>query len=313
MKRITITFLIGIFFLTACAGTTPLPLTATISVSKSFTSTPFPTFTPTFDARTIITVTPAPKAECPKENPSLTPDLNTLFSVNPIRLVDRPALDFLNNGGAPQKIIGAFRQHYHWLRSNIATQQDITGDGVPELVVTDGYIVYVFGCKDNQYKTLLSDTDDLDWMQEIQLNTIEDMNLDGIPELLTVEYGGHTYTSIRGSIWEWNGQEFIQLLDASSQVPAHVTVRDTDGNQTLDLVMDTDVPLPISSLYSYLIPWRNETDIYAWSGTHFTLNRVKYSSPEFRFQALQDADRETSYGNFDKALVFTKMSSLTTS
>jgi hypothetical protein len=51
------------------------------------------------------------------------------------------------------------------------------------------------------------------------------------------------------------------------------------------------------------MPWRNEIDIYAWNGTHYILNRTEYSSPEFRFQALQDADREIGYENFDKALL----------
>src|SRR5215510_10325453 len=39
-----------------------------------------PTFTPTIDARTIVTVTPAPKAECPKEDPSVVAKFATPYS-----------------------------------------------------------------------------------------------------------------------------------------------------------------------------------------------------------------------------------------
>ena len=229
--------------------------------------------------------------------------------------MDEPVLDFLNSGGAPQNLITALRQKFRRLGSNVAVQKDVTGDGVAELILTDGYIVYVFGCKDNKYQALLSDTDDLDWLQEIQFSITEDMNLDGVSELLTVEYGGHFETSIKVSIFEWDGQEFSPLIQGASysgnnhftfahtSVPAHMSIYDTDGNGTLELVLKSDLPTPVPSLYNYLIPWRKETDIYSWNGTHYLLNRIEYSPPEFRFQALQDADHEAGYGNFGKALL----------
>ena len=347
LKQILITLLSGVLFLTACgqtsSGTAPTTLvsvtetkpvpTAISSLLPSKTprdrtheptSTPrpptplptIPTFTPTFDVSTIVTVTPATKAECPEVNPDLTPNLNAFFSnEGPELLTDQPVLDFLSSGGDPQKLLSAFRQQYSWLASNAAVHQDITGDGVAELILTDGYIVYVFGCRDRQYQTLLSDTDDLAWMQEIQFNIIEDMNLNGVPELITVEYGGHTYTSIKASLFEWIGQEFLPLIQgeayndhqyftfADTSVPGQVTVYDTDGDGTFELVLESDLPMPLPSLYSYLIPWRNEINIYAWNGTHYTLNRVEYTSPEFRFQAIQDADRETLHENYAKALL----------
>jgi hypothetical protein len=339
MKKNVLHILIaGIFLLTACTGTpsqasstpsteslsptsSPLPtatqmLVATETPTASITHLPtIPTFTPTFDVSTIVTVTSAAKAECPKFNPDLTPDLGTFFSKNGLRvLMDEPVLDFLNHGGAPQKLITAFRQKYHWLDSNAAIQQDITGDGSTELILTDRYIVYIFGCKDKEYQTLLSYTDEPAWVQEIQFKLMEDMNLNGIPELIATEYGGHTYTSIRASIFEWNGQEFLPLIQgehysnnrystsADTSVPAHITVYDTDGNGTLEFVLESDLPIPVPALYSYMMPWRNEIDIYAWNGSHYILDRIEYSSPEFRFQAIQDADYEVIHGNLDKAL-----------
>ncbi len=338
MKQILMSLLGGILFLTACGQTSPAIQTAPVPIDKA-TATPspiptntntsiptetptatitplptIPTFTPTFDARTIVTVTPAPKAECPKEDPNLIPDLNAFFHQGLWALKDQALLNFLNEGGTLNTVTTAFLREFKWFHPDMILQKDVTGDGIPELIMTDNYVVYVFGCKDKKYKTLLSATDDPAWMQENQFKIAKDMNLNGFPEIITVEYGGHTYTSIKASIFEWNGQEFLPLIQggryndnqyftfADTSIPAHVTIYDTDRNGTLELVLVSDLPTPIPSLYSYLIPWRNETDIYAWNGTHYILYQIEYSPPEFRFQAAQDADRQVSYGNFDKAL-----------
>src|SRR5215208_7162564 len=96
LKQFLMSLLGGILFLTACGQVSPtvLPTTAipgtepsTIPVATSSplpsrtprertnepTITPtflptIPTFTQTFDASTIVTVTPAPRAACPNEN-----------------------------------------------------------------------------------------------------------------------------------------------------------------------------------------------------------------------------------------------------
>lgn len=345
MKQSLIVLLGGILILAACAQApagnmpdeTAIPMSATqkptgtrsptstrmktstptITPTKSVTPLPtIPSFTPTFDVSTIVTATPAPKAECPQVNPDLTSDLNTLFNEDvSMRLMDQPILDFLNGGGSPQKLITAFRQKYHWLGSNAAIQRDMTGDGVTELILTDGYIVYVFGCKEKKYQTLLKDSDDLAWMNNIQFEILGDMNLNGILEIIDVEVGGHTFVGVRASIFEWNGEKFIALLqgekidnnkyrtDILSKTPAQIIVRDTNGDGTLELLLESKLRNPVQAIYTYLMPWRNETDIYTWNGAHFTLSGIEYTAPEFRFQAIQDADRQVNYGKFDKALL----------
>jgi hypothetical protein len=115
------------FLLTACrqstpvhvidnATSTPSPIptatptrTALPSATPSASITPLPTiptFTPTFDVSTIITVTPALKAKCPKENPKLLYNLNNIM--NPSGNVNQQfidhTLDFLNNGGTIRSI-----------------------------------------------------------------------------------------------------------------------------------------------------------------------------------------------------------------
>jgi len=97
MKQTLVGLLGGILLLTACGQTsqptqstlisvidtaTPSPIpttTSTLPATETPTAsiTPLPTipsFTPTFDVSTIVTVTPAPKAECPAKKPDIKPD-----------------------------------------------------------------------------------------------------------------------------------------------------------------------------------------------------------------------------------------------
>ena len=93
MKKSLFALLAVIVLLSACGQSTPVlvvdDVTPTPSLTPTSTATPplaatptasitplptIPTFTPTFDASTILTVTPAGKAECPKEDSSLIPD-----------------------------------------------------------------------------------------------------------------------------------------------------------------------------------------------------------------------------------------------
>lgn len=100
MKRITIGLLCGFFLISACTSSkTSAPVviesTTTLSSILTFTATSIPTetptasvtplptiptFTPTFDVSTIVTVTPAPEAECPASSPYPEKDFD-LFKI----------------------------------------------------------------------------------------------------------------------------------------------------------------------------------------------------------------------------------------
>jgi hypothetical protein len=75
---------------------------------------------------------------------------------------------------------------------------------------------------------------------------------------------------------------------------------DTDGNGTLELVLKQDIP--ILSEYSMFLPWRKEERTCMWDGGAFVLTHVELSPPEYRFQAVQDGDRASLAGEYDKAL-----------
>src|ERR1044071_9747841 len=145
MKQIMTGLLCGILFLAACAPaiqSTPAPIidntTATPSplptatrtalpaatLTASITPLPtIPTFTPTFDVSTIVTVTPAPTAECQKEDSTLKPDLKVLFAQEGLQsLKDQALLDFLNMGGTPNSVITSFLQEFAWFHPNMGIQ-----------------------------------------------------------------------------------------------------------------------------------------------------------------------------------------------
>jgi hypothetical protein len=72
-------------------------------------------------------VTPAPEAECPKENPDLVPDLSdpNLYHFNEI-------LTYLNSGGTLDRLATSFsarNPNFDWGKI-----MALTGDGVREMV-----------------------------------------------------------------------------------------------------------------------------------------------------------------------------------
>lgn len=126
MQRISIGVLSGVLIFTACAQrVTITPMSISRSATAASSSTPtstktsiptesptasitplptIPTFTPTFDASTILTVTPAPKAECPKEDPSVIAKFATPNSDGPRGYIAPEALDYLNSGGTGSQL-----------------------------------------------------------------------------------------------------------------------------------------------------------------------------------------------------------------
>ncbi|HMB23215.1 MAG TPA: hypothetical protein VKP08_10310, partial [Anaerolineales bacterium] len=167
MKRFLIGLLSGILILAACT-----PVTAESTIPLSPTSTPtmvpatltpsrtqipptrtvtplptIPTFTPTFDASTIVTVTPAAKAECPEENPSVVAKFATPNSDGPRGYIAPEVLDYLNSGGTGSQLRDL----------GLAEIRDFNKDGVNEVVFTGfiGGAYIIFGCKSGEYQDFL--------------------------------------------------------------------------------------------------------------------------------------------------------------
>jgi hypothetical protein len=289
-------------------------LTATISPTGTRTPLPtIPTFTPTFDVRTIVTATPAPKAECPEENPSvkmdfkfphkfddLVGDFNQIEKVNDI-------LAFLNQGGKMSLVVDELSRGL----PTTFKYKDVTQDGVSDLLM-EAYGVgyhnfYIFACVGGQYKLFRANEGE-GAFRFMNIPEIKDLNRDGIPEIV-VEY---IDCCSDFSILEWNGNTFKNIAydETNNDFPNMVNlekyeIKDTNKDGLDELVLTGN----IMSEWYYLdyyprAPWRSEIHTFFWNGKIYSRGSIEYSTPQYRFQAVQDGDRAILIGNYEKAIAF---------
>jgi hypothetical protein len=193
--------------------------------------------------------------------------------------------------------------------SGFLVSKDLTGDGAPELVFSDDSDgVFIFGCSKGKY-VILKNIEQIKYSYEI-LST-KDLNRDGLPEIVVADFdtGG-----ARGlSIYSWDGHSFQstaqipwgdQVIDILIMDRVHeISFHDLDHNGTIEILMKGGIAHKID-FYSEGLPWREETNILSWNGSHFALLSIKYASPQYRFQAIQDADQSALERNYAKSLEF---------
>ena len=280
---------------TATPSMTQIPMTSTITPLPTI-----PTYTPTFDVRTIVTATPAPQAECPKESPALKPDFQNCNDGG-CSIPDTGAiLNYLNSGGTLDKI------------KYMGDVADFTGDRVNELLAySDHSSFYIYGCTDGKYKIL----------QEFKgtqrtpyLDYVGDLNGDGVPELIVSNFERHAFNSIQ--IFEWNGNTFTSLIDIKfidaqgktwvydwlgGSPLSYKVVNDNNGVKEIVAIDHSSLDLdPVFA--SSDLPLRDETITLKWNGENFVIANEEYSPPQYRFQAIQDADSYTLKQDYEKAL-----------
>lgn len=307
-------------FLPQDVTATPSPILTTTNTSLP-TLTPtasiiplptIPTFTPTFDASTIVTVTPAPKAECPTEDLSVvakfaTPNSDGSYEI--YRASD--ILDYLNSGGTSAQLSD----------SGIVEIIDLTNDGVNE-VVYEGLLrfgVSILGCKDGKYQDFL----DFGGDSGVNLIKLPDLNKNGTPEIMLSDVVHYGYVDI--FIFEWNGDQFRSLINMGKYSStddtvvdwvsatwisdtAHHKLKDINGDGLKDIVVVYDVHQRAQGVIggfdiAVQRPLRDQTIILSWNGRNFVNIKQGTNDPtQYRFQAIQDGDEQVRYGNYTAAL-----------
>jgi hypothetical protein len=173
--------------------------------------------------------------------------------------------------------------------------EDITGDGVPELMYSTytGFgRFFIFTWSAGKY-TVFEGTESI----LIVFRSVLDMNQNNIPELLVI-----TRSCSGGGCWksyllEWNGNTFVDLApDAWVDHALDERITDINGDKLPELIVH------FSSPYSDSQPWREEVHIFSWVGKFFAPQAVQGYLPRYRFQAIQDADLQTTLGAYDTAL-----------
>jgi hypothetical protein len=294
--------------LTSRPKNTPMPV---LTDTPTPTISPQPTQTATINIFNLSTRTPQPPAKCPAKYDELKPTpvyfgyRHILLSKNhkiPDDFMDvrrnfiQDLPNFLSKYG-PAPIIHEFWTNY----------RDLTNDGIPELILNIGY-VQIFGCQDGMYVELYDGIEGV--MSNPDIIDIQDANRDGVPEILLLtgyaSQGGHSY-----EILEWDGQtiqNIIGIADSTKPdfhaVMAEATGKawfeDADRDGFKELVVDTG--LPVWQIYRDYLPWRSIHKIFHWNGQYYSFKSEDFATPEYRFQAVQDGDRKSLTGEYDKAL-----------
>lgn len=299
-------------------------------------STPIPTLPQLFRTRIIQTATLAPSSECPPPDPNTIihlPDdpLGEPSGFEAWSKLDQTILAFLNHGGTIENLVSAYRNGKGLLnetRGNEPFSIDLTNDNVVEIVAINpasrpdrhGYSVYVFSCDEGFYKSIILQNY-YGITPQIFKISIMDLNVDGIPEIILHEQRDDprdSFTRLR--VLEWDGKGFSNLL----LVPTVRNFQYLNGNINAlsmtykdefienysipftfeDINLDTTLELIITypeELFRDGLT-RGFKIIFAWDGQYLKYYRTIFTAPRYRFQAIQDADDASRFGEYDKAL-----------
>jgi hypothetical protein len=272
-----------------------------------------------------MTATQAVPEKCPPTANIALPDISRdPESYSPVfRPDDQEILQYLNQGGTPGNVVLKIRQE--WSRRGIFGNNDaivdLTGDGVPEVLIIPSE-AYIFGCQGGEYKNIFTPTEFMGTSFngiDNQLVTIQDMNLNGIPEVLIADFGGGGMAAGQGLevyVYEWDGTKFVTRIpkEEGFEVGARlgggrlneylptVTIKDVDHNGTKELILTGGITSDWYAEYYRYYPWRDQSDIYTWNGENFVHLKTYFSPPIYRYQAVQDGDREMLNQEYDNAL-----------
>jgi hypothetical protein len=262
----------------------------------------YPHLPPTFDVSTIVTAASAPQAECPEENPEIVADFS-----GPYIYSSDEILTYLNSGGSLTQLAIALSARDP--DSSWGKIIDLSGDGLSEVVYRGLGGYNILGCKGGKYQSLFEFARD-DF--RIDLEEILDLNKNGIPELIFYSFIRHGFAEVY--IIGWDGNDFSSLIDVGVDTTTGVVIDsvstatdykiiDTNGDVLKEIVVVDNVQEALPDFSYYWRPLRNQTITLGWNGQNYVdLKPGNYTPPQYRFQAIQDADWQMRYGNYVAAL-----------
>jgi hypothetical protein len=208
-----------------------------------------------------------------------------------------------------------------WLARAQAVAVDVTGNTTPDVVVALTFFVedqyadgglFVYRCQGGQHKggavSALGGQVLSAGGPDPGIRAIQDMNGDGVPEIVFsyIEImGTHANFTRLFHIIEWDGTQFVDLIQSDSYPPNAAPVNngdgvvlDTDGNRNPELVLINGT----GHYYEDGGPERERTDVWAWDGYAVRLARREYEPAMYRFQSVQDGDDAARLGDYGRAL-----------
>ncbi len=276
------------------------------------------TITPTFNPRSIATMTPASPEVCPAlvsaGSLQLTePDDDLYASADEV-------LTYLNAGGSVEEVRRALDDLS--FNAELLTV-DLTNDGVSEIVMYS-FAVYVFRCHEGQYEEMLRiqpeirDTDGTSMKMFTQ-----DLTRSGVKNLIITTdnkgRGNDNYT-LNILVFEWNGHEFANLAPEEVHHPftqlgrvmyvggyhlpmfrGEMELRDVDRNGTIEVIL-TGAGYPSREVSFWTDSYRQEIHTWMWNGEDFSLFNVTLSPAIIKIHAVQDGDLAALQLNYNDAL-----------
>lgn len=311
-------------------GATQSPTSSPPSRSNQAT-TPDAFVTPTADFLVTPrpTRTPASAAQCPPEI-SAPPSFDRLdanltwwerdASASPEKIARefRIAILELLDAGAASSLVERLQAEYS-LGADYLWVEDLTNDGVPELVISDWNVpilgsLYVFGCAAGRWQILLVEEPAYDWAPRIR--AVMDVNANGVSDLVVEETSCHYCTAVR--VYEWTGTSFEGLIRdwklwsidgeptetdfAELDGYSRSTVEDNDSDGFYEIILSGGIPSYPGGFGGAEGPYREQTVIYKWTGSHYQFYSRTFADADFRYQAIQDGDRAAEQGNYAGAL-----------
>jgi hypothetical protein len=242
------------------------------------------------------TQTPAPTATW-QPQPTQPPEFAIVEGQSIVEMFEPQILAYLNARGDAQGLQAALgdlvltdSSGTDWLARTQVLNADVTGDTTPEVVVDLSFFVegqfadgaiFVYRRQAGQYVggavapiagQVFSASD-----PDPGIRAIQDMNGNGRSEIVfsyISVIGTHANFARQFRIVEWDGSQFVDLIQSDSTYPHAAEVQngdgeihDTDGDGIFELVLSNGVGRgpdanPLDRVY---------TDVWAWNGQAFTL------------------------------------------
>ena len=276
------------------------------------------TITPTFNPRSIATMTPAFPEVCPAlvsaGSLQLTePDDDLYASADEV-------LAYLNAGGSVEEVRRALGDLS--FNTELLTV-DLTHDGVSEIVMYS-FAVYVFHCHEGQYEEMLRIQPEIRDTYGMSMNILtQDLNKSGVQNLIITtdddRMGNYNYT-LNILVFEWNGEEFANLAPDEVHHPytqfgqiffvggyhfsmyrGEMEFRDVDRNGTIEVIL-TGAGTGSQRVSFWTDSYRQETHTWMWNGDEFNLFDVSLSPAILKLHAVQDGDLAALQSNYNDAL-----------
>ncbi len=248
---------------------------------------------------------PAPADPLPPTRPALFDDYPQTIGL------------YLSAGGAPTTLEATLRSWgaLNGPRGVVQADTDLTGDGVPEVIVTvldparynsngpsPGQLL-VYGCAQGGYRLLYSTSYSPQTMLP-ELKRVGNMNGGTLAQLV---YAQQLCPSITGPC-----TQTAQILNWDTLIGAFTPLNDvpidaTNANKIKISDIDGDGILEISLIYqptpdASAGPPRPYTVVWDWNGKKYVRALVQLSAPIYRIHEAYDADWAFEQGDFSAAL-----------